>query len=172
MNHCTLIKNGQLTHDSWQYLGVPEGQTAKQPPLPQAGDFLFTPVLWQTHKNEIISRYKRIGLWLEPWESLDTLIPDLHYFQVIAIHFPKFVDGRGYSTARLLRERFHYEGEIRAVGDVMQDQLFFMSRVGFDAFALKEGKDHSQALKALHTFKNPYQGAVDNPLPLFRREHP
>lgn len=171
MNHSTLIKNGQIIDNTWQYLGLPEEQTAAQVTLPATGDFLFAPALWQAHKNEIISRYKRIGLWLEPSDTLEALVPDLHYFQVIAVNFPKFVDGRGYSTARLLRERFHYEGEIRAVGDILQDQLFFMSRVGFDAFALKEGKDPSQALKALHTFKNPYQGAVDNPFPLFRREH-
>ena len=78
-------------------------------------------------------------------------------------------DGRGYSTARLLRERYGYQGEIRAIGDVLQDQLFLMARCGFDAFALRADKSIEKALAAFETFKAPYQAAVDQPQPLFRR---
>ncbi|MDQ5959482.1 MAG: hypothetical protein QG592_561 [Pseudomonadota bacterium] len=88
---------------------------------------------------------------------------------MIGINFPKFVDGRGYSTARLLRERYAYQGEIRAIGDVLQDQLFLMARCGFDAFALRADKSVEKALGAFETFKAPYQAAVDQPQPLFRR---
>ncbi|WP_303783951.1 DUF934 domain-containing protein [Azovibrio restrictus] len=165
----TLIKNQAIIPDTWQHL-EPGTDPASQP-LPEA-DILFPVALWQARKNEIISRYKRIGLWLEPDAKLEPLADDLHYFQVIAIHFPKFTDGRGYSLARLLRERHHFEGELRAVGDVLQDQLFFMKRVGFDAWALKEGKNPAKALHAFTTFQNPYQGATDEPTPLFRRRNP
>ncbi len=162
----TLIKNQTLVPDTWQPLVAEEDLAAQA--LPE-GDLLFPPALWQARKNEIISRYKRIGLWLEPDTDLEALAADLHYFVVIAINFPKFADGRGYSLARLLRERYHYEGEIRAVGDVLHDQLFLMKRVGFDAWALKDGKDAQAALEAFATFKNPYQGAVDEPAPLYHR---
>lgn len=164
----TLIKNQAIIPDTWQALGAAEDLSSQF--LPE-GDILFPAALWQARKNEIISRYKRIGLWLEPDADLNTLAEDLHYFMVIAIHFPKFADGRGYSLARLLRERYHYEGEIRAVGDVLHDQLFLMQRVGFDAWALKDGKNAEKALSAFATFKTPYQAAVDEPAPLFRRRN-
>jgi uncharacterized protein (DUF934 family) len=101
---------------------------------------------------------------------VEDVAADLDYFVVIAMHFPKFVDGRGYSTAALLRQRYGYQGELRAVGDVLHDQLFFLKRVGFDCYALKEGKDTAHAIETgFTTFAEPYQGATDQPLPAFRR---
>ncbi|MCX8145327.1 MAG: DUF934 domain-containing protein [Azovibrio sp.] len=164
-----LIKHQSIVPDTWQRLEADEDPNRQ--PLPEA-DLLFPQAIWQARKNEIISRYKRIGLWLEPDADLAPLAADLDYFQVIAIHFPKFVDGRGYSLARLLRERYHFAGELRAVGDVLHDQLFFMRRVGFDAWALKAGQDAERALHAFTTFPTSYQGAVDDPTPLFRRRNP
>ena len=88
---------------------------------------------------------------------------------LIAIDFPKFTDGRGYSLARLLRERYGYQGQIRAVGDVLIDQLYYMSRCGFDAFWLREDQIVEDALNALDTFSLSYQPGTDTPEPLFRR---
>jgi uncharacterized protein (DUF934 family) len=85
------------------------------------------------------------------------------------VNFPKFADGRGYSTARLLRERYGYHGEIRAIGDVLHDQLFFMKRCGFDAYAVRADKDIEAALAGFDDFSDAYQAAVDQPQPLFRR---
>ena len=85
------------------------------------------------------------------------------------MNFPKFADGRGYSIARLLRERYAYRGEIRAIGDVLQDQLFFMKRCGIDAYAVRADKDIEAALTGLRDFSEAYQAAVDQPQPLFRR---
>jgi uncharacterized protein (DUF934 family) len=85
------------------------------------------------------------------------------------VHFPTFTDGRGYSTARLLRERYGYRGELRAVGDVLRDQLFYLSRVGFDAFALRQDQDAEGALASLADFSESYQASVERPQPLFRR---
>jgi uncharacterized protein (DUF934 family) len=87
----------------------------------------------------------------------------------VEVNFPKFTDGRGYSIARLLRERHGYRGELRAVGDIRRDQVFYLSRVGFDAFVLREGEDADQALAALGDFSEAYQASVERPLPLFRR---
>lgn len=88
---------------------------------------------------------------------------------LIAIRFPVFTDGRGYTLARLLRERYAISGEIRAVGDVLIDQLFYMTRCGFDAFDLREDQLVENAIKALDTFSLSYQSVVDIPEPLFAR---
>ena len=89
---------------------------------------------------------------------------------LLTVDFPKFTDGRGYSIARLLRDRLKYKGELRAVGHgVLTDQLFYMARVGFNAFELVEGKSVDHALAALDSFSVTYQAAADDDRPLFRR---
>ena len=164
-----LIKGRAVAVDSWKTLELQEGETPESVALP-AGDVIFPLAVWQARKAEIISCHKRIGLLLQPDERVEEVAGDLDYFVVIAVHFPKFVDGRGYSTAALLRQRYRYQGELRAAGDVLHDQLFFLKRVGFDSYALKEGKDAVHAIESgFTTFAEPYQGATDQPLPAFRR---
>lgn len=164
-----LIKHNAVSGDSWQTLVLNEGETAESVALP-AGDVIFPLAVWQARKTEIVSCQKRIGLLLQPDDRVEDVAGDLEYFIVIAVNFPKFVDGRGYSTASLLRQRYHYQGELRAVGDVLHDQLFFMKRVGFDSFALKDGKNAEYALAAAFTvFGDAYQGATTQPQPAFRR---
>ena len=164
-----LIKHNAVSGDSWQTLVLNEGETAESVALP-AGDVIFPLAVWQARKTEIVSCHKRIGLLLQPEDRVEDVAGDLEYFIVIAVNFPKFVDGRGYSTASLLRQRYHYQGELRAVGDVLHDQLFFMKRVGFDSFALKDGKNAEYALAAAFTvFGDAYQGATTQPQPAFRR---
>jgi uncharacterized protein (DUF934 family) len=113
-------------------------------------------------------RAGRIGVLLDS-DELPEQIPALEQVPLVAINFPKFADGRGYSSARLLRERHGYKGEVRAVGDVLRDQLFYMARCGIDSFALKAGKDIEGALAAFDDFSIAYQAAADDPRPLFRR---
>jgi len=87
----------------------------------------------------------------------------------IEVNFPKFGDGRGYSIARLLRERYGYRGELRAVGHITRDLLFFLESCGFDAFELREGENPREALAAFEDFSESYQASVARPQPLFRR---
>jgi uncharacterized protein (DUF934 family) len=87
----------------------------------------------------------------------------------IEVTFPKFGDGRGYSIARLLRTRYGYRGELRAVGHITRDLLFFMESCGFDAYELREGEDPHEALAAFEDFSESYQASVARPVPLFRR---
>ena len=94
---------------------------------------------------------------------------DLDDFTVIGVHFPKFTDGRGYSIARLLRERYGYKGELRAFGDIGRDQIFLLNRVGFDSFLIGEGRNAEDALAAFDDFPEVYQAGADLPIPLFRR---
>ena len=109
------------------------------------------------------------GVWLSPTDDPAALVPHLAAVPLIAIDFPVFNDGRGYSTAAVLRSRYRYRGDLRAIGDVLIDQLFFLRRVGFTSFALRADQDRGKAVTALRTFSDAYQGAIDAPLPAFRR---
>jgi uncharacterized protein (DUF934 family) len=163
-----LIKNGAPAADTWTTLELAEGEAPETVALP-AGDVIFPLAVWQARKAEIAAR-PRIGLLLQSADRVEDVADDLASFAVIAVHFPKFVDGRGYSTAALLRQRYAYTGELRAVGDVLHDQLFFMRRVGFDSYALKDGKTLAYAVDAgFKPFSDAYQGATDQAQPYFRR---
>ncbi len=167
----TIIKNRKAVSDDFTVIRLAEGETAEAVSLP-AGPLLVPLAVWNARKaelNDLQARGTPIGVWLDVTEGPETIATDLGSFTVVGVNFPKFTDGRGYSTARLLRERYSYSGELRAIGDVLHDQLFLMARCGFDAFALKEGKDVAKALAAFETFKVPYQAAFDQPQPLFRR---
>mgnify|MGYP003411662196 FL=1 len=164
-----LIKHGTAAVDTWKTLEMAEGETPESVALP-TGDVIFPLAVWQARKTEIISCHKRIGLLIQPDERVEDIAADLDYFIVIAVNFPKFVDGRGYSTASLLRQRYKYQGELRAVGDVLHDQLFYMKRVGFDSYALKDGKNVSVAIEAgFSPFSDAYQASTTQPQPHFLR---
>ena len=108
-------------------------------------------------------------LRLEPGDDPAKVAERLGAVARVEVNFPKFTDGRGYSIARLLRERHGYQGELRAVGDVLRDQIFYLSRCGFDAFLLRDGQDAEESLSALHDFSEAYQASVERPEPLYRR---
>ncbi|MFZ2269601.1 MAG: DUF934 domain-containing protein [Azonexus sp.] len=164
-----LIKNGALVADDWQTLILGEGETPEAVVLP-VGPVIFPLAVWQARKDEILARQQPVGLLLKGSDRVEEIAGEVAHFTVIAIDFPKFVDGRGYSLASLLRQRYAYTGELRAVGDVLHDQLFYLQRVGFDAFALKDGKNAEQALaSAFATFSDGYQGSTSQPQPRFRR---
>jgi uncharacterized protein (DUF934 family) len=106
---------------------------------------------------------------LEAGDDPGALAASLGRLKLVAVNFPKFGDGRGYSIARLLRERYGYRGELRAVGEVARDHLYYMAQCGFDAFELRAGEDPQEALDAFNDFSEAYQASVARPLPLFRR---
>jgi len=156
-----LIKNGAVIEDQWQLLReVPEDG------LPE-GAVIVPLAYWQAHRNELRARAP-IGVWLSSDQPPAALAEDLAHLAVVAIDFPVFTDGRGFSYGRTLREHFQYQGEIRAVGQFLRDQLHYLRRCGFDAFALETADPHA-ALSSLHDFSDGYQASIDQPLPLFRR---
>jgi uncharacterized protein (DUF934 family) len=106
---------------------------------------------------------------LEAGDDPGTLAGSLARLKAIAVRFPAFGDGRGYSIARLLRERYGYRGELRAIGAVARDHLHAMAQCGFDAFQLRPGEDAQEALAAFGDFSEAYQATVAQPQPLFRR---
>ena len=163
----TIIRNRQIVADSWQ-LHKPEagGSSFSVPP---AGDVIVPLALWRARREALAERSGKLGVWLDSHEDPADIAAELGRFAVVAVNFPKFGDGRGFSTARLLRERYGYRGELRAVGEVLRDQLLFMARCGFDAFLLREDQDAEEALSAFDDFNDGYQGWVEQPQPLFRR---
>jgi uncharacterized protein (DUF934 family) len=138
-------------------------------PVPESGCVLLPLSRWTAERRRLVGRGRRVGVVLEPGDEPGAIAEDLPSLALIAIRFPHFTDGRGYSTARLLRERWRYRGELRATGDVARDQLFYLSRVGFDTFALRDGEDPEVALAAFDDFSEAYQASIDRPQPLFRR---
>lgn len=134
-------------------------------PAPAQGPALVPLTVWQA-----AGRRDDLAPWLPSDTELTAVLADeLMTAPLVGIDFPTFTDGRGYSIARLLRERYGYRGQIRALGDVLIDQLFYMSRCGFDAFSLREDQVVEDALRALETFSRSYQPGTDDPEPLFRR---
>ena len=163
----TLIKERRIVADNWRLLK--RGPAGELPGIPQSGDTIVPLALWLKHREDFLAYPGKIGLWFDANEGPEAVSGDLACFQVIAVNFPKFGDGRAYSIARLLRERYGYKGELRAIGDVLRDHLYFMAQCGFDAFALREDQDPQEALAAFDDFSDGYQTSALRPEPLFRR---
>jgi uncharacterized protein (DUF934 family) len=139
-----------------------------------AGKVIVPLAVWLARKGELAARLNdgALGVWIDSFESPEALVAsvdDINHVPLIAVNFPRFVDGRGYSFATLLRSRYGYTGELRAVGDVLHDQLFYMKRCGFNAYAVRADRNIEDALRGLKDFSEPYQATVDQALPLYRR---
>jgi uncharacterized protein (DUF934 family) len=166
-----IIKNRAVVEDGFVVVRAAEdGAWPALDALPE-GRIIVPFALWKEHRAALIaSRSKdELGVWLAPDDEPADIAPDFANVSVIAVDFPVFRDGRGFSIGRLLRERYDWTGELRAIGDVLRDQVFFHYRCGFDAFAVRADKDINDALNAFNEFTELYQGANDNPEPLFRR---
>lgn len=166
-----ILKNGQVQHDAWQVLRPetpPEGEINLNAIDVPAGQWLIPFVLWQAQRETLASR-KDVGVWLSPNDDLAEVAKHFSAWPLVAIDFPKFTDGRGYSIAWRLRNHYKYTGELRAIGNVLVDQLFFMLRVGFDTLALDPTVSAATAVRHLTPFPDAYQGSTDSPEPLFRR---
>ena len=163
-----IIKDKAIVNDPWQLLELAaEGEA---PVIPPSGDLIVPLAVWDAHRDALRFRAGRIGVWIKPDDDPALIAEDLQLFGAVAVAFPKVADGRGYSTGRLLRERYGYRGELRAVGDVQRDQLYFLWQCGFDAFALRPGEDAEKALSAFNELTEAYQSSAARP-PLFRRRH-
>ena len=159
-----IIRHRAVIRDSW--LLLEQGAAGA---LPFSGDVIVPLDLWMSERDALSFRLGHVGVWLEADADPAAIAPDLARFEVIAIRLASATDGRGYTLARLLRERYGYRGELRAIGEVLRDQLYYLSRCGFDAFALRADQDPEQALPALDDFSDAYQVSVERPEPLFRR---
>ncbi|WP_421910841.1 DUF934 domain-containing protein [Marinobacter sp.] len=160
-----ITSDGSIRPDGWVVVPRPaDGESLDIPEQPA----LIPADLWLAGKEHFEDR-DDIGVWLDSHEEPEILAGVVNELPVIAVNFPKFSDGRGYSIARLLRERLSYRNELRAVGDVLLDQLQFMKRCGFDTYVLRADKDINKAARCLNFFTQGYQAATDTDEPLFRR---
>ncbi len=166
-----IIKNREVVSDDWHLVRAAEDGTLPAVDALLPGRVIVPFSWWKQHKNALTAAHKKepIGVWLAPDDEPAELVEDFDKLGLIAVDFPKFSDGRGFSIGRLLRERYHWTGELRAIGDVLRDQLLFHFRCGFDAYAVREDKDIHDALKAFGELPIRYQAAVDELQPLFRR---
>jgi len=148
-----LIRNGQVVNDAWKILRLAEGDTPHGVKLP-VGEVLVSPAVWKTRRAELIHReYEHgwaLGIWLAADESPASIERDIDDFSVIAVEFDKFSDGNSYLAARLLRERYGYSGELRAIGDVPQDKLSWLHQLGFDTIAAPTSRQFAGVLARPH----------------------
>jgi uncharacterized protein (DUF934 family) len=157
-----VLKDNCVINDSWTILSE-DSET-----LPN-GDILLSYNQWQTLSDQIQNHNGSIGVIIEGNAEIEEIIEPLLDLPLIAINFTKFADGRGFSAATLIRERYNYSGEIRAVGGFMRDQLYLLSRCGFNAFKFDNTVDLTDSAKSLQDFSETYQVSADQENPLFRR---
>ncbi len=155
-----VIKNRQIVDDAWQMIGVNDL-------LPES-HFIIPFMRWKKERDMFIDKRTNLGVCVNGGDNLEDLIEDLGLFSIIALEFPKYTDGRCFSYARLLRERYHYQGELRAVGNVLRDQLAFLERCGIDSIVLDVSEDLSEALRSFDDISVKYQSAADAMEPLYR----
>ncbi len=157
-----IIKDRAIVDDSFQFVA-----NAEQ--LPPSGDVLIELALWPEVAESLTSHSGQIGLKVPGDTELEDIQPLIDQVDLIAIEFPVFRDGRGYSLARLLRERLGFAGELRATGDVLRDQLFYLNRCGFNSFVVRADRDIEEALEGLSDFSVTYQADVHEKRPIYLR---
>jgi uncharacterized protein (DUF934 family) len=142
--------------------------------IPATGKIIVPLSVFIAKKDALASRMDTglQGIWLDTHETLESLISavgDINQLPIIAVHVERFADGRIFSLGALLRTRYGYKNELRAFGDVLRDQLYFLKRSGFTSFQIRADRSAADALASLKDFTTPYQGAVDEPQPIFKR---
>ena len=147
-----IIKDKQIIDDSWSY--VADDAELKK------GDISVSLARWKKDKQQLLQYNEKIGVRIGPADAVEDIADDLKDIQLIELDFPAFADGRIFSHAWLLRGRYNYQGEIRATGHFMPDQVFYLSRVGVNAFSLEKIEDLPVALSTLNDFTVNYQKSI------------
>jgi uncharacterized protein (DUF934 family) len=199
MPDSNLIRDNAIVADEWAYVTVPAaaeeavrkqagkvvlfkltGEVSTTPEqiadtqIPAQGKVLVPFSVWLARKEELAGRLAQgeLGVWLATHELIDSLVeahPDLNIFPIIGVYVERFADGRIFSIGTLLRTRYGFKNELRAFGDVLRDQLFFLKRSGFSSYLIRADRSAKDALASLKDFTEPYQGAVDITQPVWRR---
>jgi uncharacterized protein (DUF934 family) len=148
-----LIKDQQIIENTWQYIA--DNDELK------TGDISVSFARWQADKQQLMAHDGKLGIRMSTTDSADELANDLERFQLIELDFPDFADGRLFSQAWLLRGRYHYQGEIRAIGHYIPDQVFYLARVGVNAFSPKVAEELPDIIKKLKDFTVNYQNSIN-----------
>jgi uncharacterized protein (DUF934 family) len=159
-----LIKNRAVADDRYVLLR----EAASLTDVPSEAPAIVPLALWQKERGALLAR-GNVGILLAPTDDPAAIATDAATVPIVAVDFPKSGDGRGFSTARLLRERYRFRGELRAVGDVLRDQLFALRECGFDAFLIRADRSAADALAGLYDFESVYAPTTHTPQPWFRR---
>ncbi len=144
-----IIKDKQLIDNTWTFVDD-ESELID-------GDIVITLPRWKKDRDKLLSRTGKLGIRLEPADNTADIADDLNHFELIEVNFPVFTDGRAFSHARLLRDRYHYQGEIRATGNFMVDQIFYLTKVGVNAFELNDESLLPLALSVMDDFSTDYR---------------
>lgn len=147
-----IIKNDQLIDNTWSY-------AEEDCCLTIDGDITVSLNCWNNYQDQLLNRVGKIGIRLLPDDDIKILIPTLNFIELIELNFPVFTDGRLFSHARLLR-RHGYTGEIRAIGEFIPDQVFYLKQVGVTAFAFEKHENIPLALNCMNDFTVSYQNAI------------
>lgn len=193
-----LIINDTLANDEWTLVRLPASQIADRKQagkvvlfkltgektvteeqisgtaIPATGKIIVPLSVYIARKPELEQRLhaNEVGIWVDTHELLEDLlnsVSNINSLPIIAVHVERFADGRIFSLGSLLRTRYGFKNELRAFGDVLRDQLFFLKRSGFSSYVIRADRSAQDALASLKDFSQPYQGAVDNPNPVFKR---
>ncbi len=148
-----IIKDKQIIDDTWSY--VADDAELK------AGNISVSIARWKKDKQQLLAHQGSLGVRIGPADAIDDIAPDLKDIQLIELDFPDFADGRLFSLAWLLRGRYNYHGELRATGHYMPDQVFYLSRVGVNAFNPEKVEDLPVVLSYLNDFTVKYQSSIN-----------
>lgn len=163
-----IIVNAQIVEDGWT-LVAPDASALPDVSVPV---ILSREQFLGLSEQALAQRAGRVGVSLGGDDGIDELLPYLSSLSVIRWVFSRFADGRGYSHARLLRDREGFTGQLRAAGDILRDQMFYLKRCGFDAFEVREDKSLEDALLGLKDFSVTYQPAADEQPPIYSHKRP
>ena len=193
-----LIKNKDIIDDQWITVELPKieqkikMQAGKvvafklsgedyptdnqviQTEFPEIGKILLPLKVFLYHKEKLDKRFvnKEIGIWFSTHEEIHKYIDtlgNLNNFPLIAIYVERFADGRIFSIGNQLRNKYNFKNELRAFGDVLKDQIYFLKRSGFTSYLIRKDRDPKDAIKSLDDFTEPYQGAFDILDPVWKR---
>jgi len=194
-----LIVKDKIIHDDWEKIDLPKidmevkkqaGKVVlfkltgddfptldqiKETKIPSSGKIILPLKVYLFHKDELKDRLNKgeIAIWVLSHEEIGSHLNelgDLNQFPLIAVHIDKFADGRIFSIATQLRINFKFKNELRALGDILMDQLYFLKRCGYTSYLIRSDRNANQALKSLSDFSEPYQGAFDIHEPVWRRK--
>lgn len=154
-----LVKDRKIVEDRWTH--VADGED-----IPNGADVIVSADRWLADRASLVHRNGGIGVRLRNSQTIEEVAEDLYRFGVVALEFPAFKDGRAYTQARLLRERYRFDGEVRAFGDVLRDQLLFMHRCGIDAFEIRKQADAEAFERAVNEISVFYQPASGSGTPV------
>lgn len=160
----TILHGGNLVQDDWTV--IEDGRTETESP---GGKIIVTLARWRSDREALLARHTAVGVLVPNTADIEAVHPEVADRPLIALQFPTFTDGRALSQAVVLRKRLGYRGELRALGDVIRDLVFWLGRCGFDSIVPRKDQSLEGCRAALTEFTVAYQAAADHHTPVWKR---